>query len=75
MSSEESGVELGRVLTLRMALEGMLARAGELSDMPLKQLRSLHPDNVTGSSTFKASRGDCVESILYEEFQELIETP
>ena len=72
MSSDNEDLER-TIVVLRMSLQEMVMRARELSDMSLKQLRSLHPDNVDGSSTFKPSKGECVEAILYEEFQHWIE--
>ena len=52
-------------------LIGQLAyNAGKMSTEPITSLRLRHPDNKDGDSetTFRPSREDCIEAILFDEF-------
>ena len=49
-------------------VEQVVIEANRISAFDVKTLRKLHPDNSNGSSSFIASRHECVYAYLTEEF-------
>lgn len=46
----------------------MIARVLKLVSLSVAELRMLHPDNTEGERCFRASKEECIEAILEEEF-------
>lgn len=65
MNNNQTAVNIATVGDL---LGYMALRAAQLSEMKIKELRAMHPDNIEQQWDQHYTRAECVEAILLEEF-------